>query len=81
MRIESFDFFIVGSGIAGLSSALRLAAHGRVLLVTKKASADSSSNFAQGGIACVMDPGDTFEQHVVDMLDAGAGLCDEAVVR
>ncbi len=81
MRIESVDFFIVGSGIAGLSTALHLAPRGRVLLVTKKASADSSSNFAQGGIACVMEPGDTFEQHVADTLDAGAGLCDEAVVR
>jgi len=81
MRVDAFDFFVAGSGIAGLSAALRLAECGRVLLVTKKESAESNSNYAQGGIACVMEPGDTFEQHVADTLDAGAGLCDEAVVR
>lgn len=81
MHVETFDFLIVGSGIAGLSTALHLASHGRVLLVTKKLSADSSSNFAQGGIACVVDPDDTFAEHVADTLDAGAGLCDEAVVE
>jgi L-aspartate oxidase len=81
MRIESVDYFIAGSGIAGLSAALRMASSGRVLLATKKESAESNSNYAQGGIACVLEPGDTFEQHVADTLDAGAGLCDEAVVR
>ena len=81
MRIETCDYFIVGSGIAGLMSALHLAPHGRVLLVTKKASADCSSNYAQGGIACVQEDGDTFEQHVEDTLDAGAGLCNLKVVE
>ena len=81
MRAEDCDFLVVGSGVAGLLSARHLAPHGRVLLITKKASADSSSNHAQGGIACVMEPGDSFEQHVADTLDAGAGLCDEAIVR
>ncbi len=81
MRIESFDFFIAGSGIAGLSGALQLAEHGRVLVATKKESAESNSNYAQGGIACVLESGDTFEQHVADTLDAGAGLCEESVVR
>ena len=81
MRIESFDYFIAGSGIAGLSAALRMASSGRVLLATKKESAESNSNYAQGGIACVLEPGDTFEQHVADTLDSGAGLCDETVVR
>jgi L-aspartate oxidase len=81
MRIESFDYFIAGSGIAGLSAALRMASKGRVFLATKKESAESNSNYAQGGIACVLEPGDTFEQHVADTLDAGAGLCDETVVR
>jgi len=81
MRIESCDFFVVGSGIAGLMSALYLAPHGRVLLVTKKRIDDCNTNRAQGGIACVMEPGDSFEQHVSDTLTAGAGLCDEAVVR
>ena len=81
MRIETCDYLVAGSGIAGLVSALHLAPHGRVLLATKKDSAESNTNYAQGGIACVMEPGDSFEQHVADTLDAGAGLCDEAVVR
>jgi len=81
MRIESCDFFVVGSGIAGLMSALYLAPHGRVLLVTKKRIDDCNTNRAQGGIACVMAAGDSFEQHVSDTLTAGAGLCDEEVVR
>ena len=82
MRIINCDFLIAGSGIAGLMSAIHLAElGGKVLLVTKKESADSNSNNAQGGIACVMEPGDTFEQHVADTLDAGAGLCDEKTVR
>jgi L-aspartate oxidase len=81
MRIETCDYLVVGSGIAGLMSALHLAAHGRVLLATKKDSAESNTNYAQGGIACVMEAGDSFEQHVADTLDAGAGLCNEAVVR
>ena len=81
MRIESCDFFVVGSGIAGLVSALQLAPHGRVLLVTKKRLDDCNTNRAQGGIACVMANGDSFEQHVSDTLIAGAGLCDENVVR
>jgi len=81
MRIETCDFLIAGSGIAGLMTALHLAPHGRVLLVTKKNSADSNTNYAQGGISCVMAAGDDFEKHVADTLDAGAGLCNEAVVR
>ena len=81
MRIESCDFFVVGSGIAGLMSALYLAPHGRVLLVTKKRLDDCNTNRAQGGIACVMAAVDSFEQHVADTLTAGAGLCDERVVR
>lgn len=81
MRIETCDYLVVGSGIAGLMSALHLAPHGRVLLATKKDTAESNTNYAQGGIACVMEPGDSFEGHVADTLDAGAGLCDEGVVR
>ena len=81
MQIETCDYLVAGSGIAGLMSALHLAPHGRVVLATKKESAESNTNYAQGGIACVMEPGDSFEQHVADTLDAGAGLCDEAVVR
>ncbi|MDD5706696.1 MAG: L-aspartate oxidase [Kiritimatiellae bacterium] len=81
MNTVECDYLIAGSGIAGLMSAIHLAPHGRVLLITKKASAESNSNYAQGGIACVMEQGDSFERHVADTLDAGAGLCNEAVVR
>ena len=54
MRTIDCEFLVAGSGIAGLLSAIHLAPHGRVLLITKKNSADSSSNYAQGGIACVL---------------------------
>ena len=75
------DFLVVGSGIAGLMSALHLSAQGRVLLLTKKASAESNTHYAQGGIACVTGADDSFEQHVQDTLIAGAGLCHEPAVR
>ena len=78
---ERFDFLVIGSGVAGLSFALRAAEHGTVAVVTKKASAESNTNYAQGGIAAVMDPADSVEDHVRDTLVAGAGLCDEEVVR
>ncbi len=80
MDVES-RFLVLGSGIAGLSFALRAADHGPVVVVTKKGTAESATNYAQGGIAAVTDPGDSFEAHVGDTLKAGAGLCDEAVVR
>lgn len=75
------DVVVIGSGIAGLTFALKTAEHARVTLVTKKRRADSNTNHAQGGIAAVMDPADSFELHVQDTLRAGAGLCDEAAVR
>ena len=75
------DFLVIGSGIAGLTAAIRLGALGRVLLLTKKARAESNTNYAQGGIACVTTTDDTFEQHVQDTLIAGAGLCQEPAVR
>ncbi len=78
---ERYDFLVIGSGVAGLSFALRAAEHGTVAVVTKKASAESNTNYAQGGIAAVMDPADSVEEHVRDTLVAGAGLCDEEVVR
>jgi len=81
MRVVDADFFIIGSGIAGLLSALHLSDSGRVLIVTKKDRADSNTNHAQGGIACVVTSDDSFEEHVRDTLVAGAGLCDEQVVR
>ncbi|MCX6899096.1 MAG: L-aspartate oxidase [Verrucomicrobia bacterium] len=75
------DFLILGSGIGGLSFALKAAAHGRVAVVTKKESAESNTNRAQGGIACVMAEGDSFEAHVRDTLVCGDGLCKEDAVR
>ena len=75
------DFLVIGSGVAGLSFALRAAEHGKVIVLCKSDPLVSSSAKAQGGIAAVMDANDTFEEHVADTLDAGAGLCDEAVVR
>ena len=62
-------------------SALHLAPHGRVVVATKKDRADSNTNYAQGGIACVVASGDSFEDHIRDTINAGAGLCAEDVVR
>lgn len=76
-----FDYIVIGSGIAGLFFALKVAPHGRVAIITKKNSAESNTNHAQGGIASVMSPEDSFELHVQDTLTAGAGLCKEDVVR
>lgn len=80
------DFLVIGSGIAGLSFALRAAKHGSVIVLTKGKAMESNTAWAQGGIASVLqeqerDKGDTEEAHVADTLDAGAGLCNEAVVR
>src|SRR5881628_1268143 len=79
--MKQFDFLVLGSGIAGLSFALKVAARGRVAIVTKKNRAESNTNYAQGGIAAVIAKDDSFELHVRDTLEAGAGLCHEAVVR
>src|SRR6266403_5837012 len=79
--MKHFDFVVLGSGIAGLSFALKMASHGRVAIVTKKDRAESNTNYAQGGIAAVTSKEDSFELHVRDTLEAGAGLCKEAVVR
>src|SRR5437764_11529970 len=78
---RSFDFVVLGSGIAGLSFALKVAPRGRVAIVTKKDRAESNTNYAQGGIAAVTSKEDSFEMHVRDTLAAGAGLCKEQVVR
>ncbi len=76
-----FDVLIVGSGLAGLSAALLLAPTHRVAVLTKRALADGSSAWAQGGIAAVLAAGDSFDAHVDDTLVAGAGLCDPAATR
>jgi L-aspartate oxidase len=79
--MKQFDFLVLGSGIAGLSFALKVAKRGRVAIVTKKDRAESNTNYAQGGIASVTSREDSFESHVRDTLAAGAGLCKESVVR
>jgi len=79
--MKQFDFVVLGSGIAGLSFALKVARHGKVAIVTKKDKAESNTNYAQGGIAAVTSKEDSFELHVRDTLQAGAGLCKEQVVR
>jgi L-aspartate oxidase len=79
--MKQFDFVVLGSGIAGLTFALKVAPHGRVAILTKKNRAESNTNYAQGGIAAVTSKEDSFEMHVRDTLQAGAGLCKEEVVR
>ena len=79
--MKEYDFVVIGSGIAGLSFALKAAKHGSVAVVTKRKGADTNTVWAQGGIACVTSDEDSFELHVRDTLEAGAGLCDEKVVR
>ncbi|MFN7707964.1 MAG: FAD-dependent oxidoreductase, partial [Sphingobacteriia bacterium] len=81
MRIHT-DYLVIGSGVAGLSFALKAAETGKqVLIITKKQKQQSNTWWAQGGIAGVFGSEDSLEQHVQDTLIAGDGLCDEAVVR
>ncbi|NOY74322.1 MAG: L-aspartate oxidase [Kiritimatiellaeota bacterium] len=80
-KILNFDFLVIGSGIAGLTTALRLSERGSVAVVTRREVDEANTKYAQGGVACVLDHSDTFEEHVADTLDAGAGLCDEEAVR
>src|SRR5215510_10126769 len=81
MSDRQFDFVVLGSGIAGLTFALKVAPHGKVAIITKKDRAESNTNYAQGGIAAVTSKEDSFALHVRDTLEAGAGLCKEPVVR
>ena len=74
------DYLVIGSGIAGLSFALEAAAHGDVIIVTKRSADESNTKYAQGGVAAVLGQSDTFADHIRDTLVAGAGLCHERVV-
>ncbi|HHB12018.1 MAG TPA: L-aspartate oxidase [Chromatiales bacterium] len=78
---RSFDVLVIGSGAAGLTLALSLAPRARVAVLSKDRITEGCTFYAQGGIAAVLDRDDSFEAHVHDTLEAGAGLCDETVVR
>src|SRR5260370_16985548 len=80
-RIDEFDFLVLGSGIAGLSFALKVAGKGRVALLTKRDAWESNTRYAQGGIASVSHEDDTFLSHIEDTLRAGVGLCHPDVVE
>jgi len=76
-----FDFLVLGSGIAGLFYALKVARHGTVAIITKKERAESNTNYAQGGVAAVMSKLDSFESHIQDTLATGGGLCHREAVE
>ncbi|MEJ5298108.1 MAG: FAD-binding protein, partial [Armatimonadota bacterium] len=75
------DFLVIGTGIAGLTFALKAADHGEVVVVTKKNDTESNTNYAQGGIAAVMGSDDSFELHEEDTMRAGVYLCNREAVR
>ncbi|HTX89056.1 MAG TPA: L-aspartate oxidase [Bacteroidales bacterium] len=75
------DFLVIGSGVAGLTFALKVAKFGKVCIVTKSKVDDAATSYAQGGIAAVMYTPDSFEKHIRDTLECGDGLCDEKIVR
>jgi L-aspartate oxidase len=79
--MREFDFLVIGGGIAGLTYALKVADHGRVGILFKKDTGSSSTLWAQGGIAAVNQPDDSFDLHVQDTLVCGAGLCNPEVVQ
>ena len=79
--VYTSDFLVIGSGIAGLSFAIKASEYGTVNIVTKKRDYDSSTNYAQGGIATVISGTDCFENHIEDTLKSGAGLCDKGAVE
>jgi L-aspartate oxidase len=83
LPVRDFDFLIIGSGVAGLSCALELAAHGTVAVLTKEGIEEGSTKWAQGGIAAALAPApvDSPDMHLQDTLGAGAGLCDPSAVR
>src|SRR3989339_1492876 len=81
IELLQFDTLIIGSGLAGLTLALKLANHQKVGLITKKALLDGASSWAQGGIAAFLSGEDSAASHIYDTTLAGAGLCDEAATR
>ena len=81
IKTHQYDFLVIGSGIAGLTFALKAAEKGHVAIVTKGKIETGNSLMAQGGIAAVTSPDDSLEQHIADTLKAGAGLCNPEVVK
>lgn len=81
MKVHRTDFLVLGSGIAGLSFALKVAPFGRVTLMTKKDDSESNTNYAQGGIATVVEPDDSADLHYQDTIKAGSGLCHSDAVK
>src|SRR5688572_21180055 len=79
--MKQFDVAIIGSGLAGLTTALQLADKLKVAIICKRSVSDSASRWAQGGIAAVRDPADSVEEHVQDTLIAGGGLCERDAVQ
>lgn len=79
--MRKVDFLVIGSGIAGLSFALKAAQHGKVLIITKSNEDESNTKYAQGGVAVVVNEDDSFEKHISDTLIAGDGLCDREIVE
>lgn len=81
MNKKEVDFLVIGSGIAGISYALKVAEHGKVLMLTKSDEDESNTKYAQGGIAAVMYEPDSYHKHIEDTLICGDGICDEKVVK
>lgn len=80
LEIKRCNFLIIGSGVAGLNAAIEAANYGNVIILTKSTLHQSSSYWAQGGVAAVIDPSDSFENHLRDTLSAGRGYCDTHAV-
>ena len=79
--VYKYDFLVIGSGIAGMSYALKVAKYGKVAIIAKNKLEDANTFYAQGGIASVTNAWDNFEKHIDDTIDAGGGLCDVEVVK
>lgn len=75
------DYLVIGTGLAGLAFALKMAKHGNVTILSKTKSDQTNTNWAQGGIAAVLDESDSFDKHIQDTLTAGGGLCREDIVK